>query len=240
METRSNHFSFEDRERRENAQFIAITCWAFATDPDPTYDPVNGWKLDQFAMASVPDRAREYKRICKEEYPSPPPIEPFVPSLKQIEIRGKLAGEIRRHLLNARFEVRGYQFGSYAPMVIPKALLESMKPVIETSELLELNVPYETARRFEHVRVFKLKAGPGAERQYGWPAMARQLEKEGVDYPTDAKLVRYCRENLLLSISGERPDPLPADKTTREAITKYGLWRFSKERGQGSGKKRPG
>jgi hypothetical protein len=240
MEMRSNHFSFETREQRESAQFIAITCWTFGPDPDPTYDPDNGWKLDQFAMALVPDLVREYKRICRAEYPSPFPTEPFAPSLEKLEMRGKLSGEIRRHLLNARFEVRGSQFGSYAPpKVIRKALLESMKPVIETSELLELDVPYETARKFDHVRVFRLKAGPGAERQYDWPTMARQLEREGVVYPTNAKLVRYCRENVLL-VSGKKPDPLPDDATARAAITKYGLWKFSKEQGKGRGKKLPG
>lgn len=33
----SSHFSFEDRERRESAQFIAIVTWVLGRDPDPTY-----------------------------------------------------------------------------------------------------------------------------------------------------------------------------------------------------------
>jgi hypothetical protein len=53
MAKRPNHFSFEDYQRRSDAQFLVIKEWLFGPDPDPAYDRLNGWKLDQFAMKFV-------------------------------------------------------------------------------------------------------------------------------------------------------------------------------------------
>ncbi len=238
MENRSNSFSFEDRERRESAQFITVMTWILGPDPDPTYDRVNGWKLDQFAMAFEPELVRKYKRLSKAEYPTPLPTEPFVSSnpFEKIEIKGKLSGATKRHLLNPRFEVRGIPFGENEPVVIHKAMLESMFFGIEISEVREQSVPYETARRFDHVRVFRLSVGPGVGPQYDWRTIAKRLEREGILYPTNAALVRFCRENVLLLLTGEKPDPIPDDKTAREIIEKLDLWTFSKQNGVRPGK----
>lgn len=231
MQERSNRFSFEDRER---AQFITIMTWVLGSDPDPTYDPVRGWKLDQFAMAFEPELVREYKRVSKAEYPKPLPTEPFVPvdPFKRIEIRGKLGGKIKRHLLNARFRVKGYQFGSCEALVIPSAVLESMSFAIETSEVREQGVPSENARRFDHVRVFDL-AGPakpsgGRKPTYDWQRLTEQLEREKPDLSNRAALVAYCRVNVAV-MPGKRAGKGGADgKTIDEAISKYGLEKFFK------------
>jgi hypothetical protein len=115
MAKRSNHFSLEDHERRASAQFVVIKEWLFGPDPDPTYDRLNGWKLDQFAMAFVPDLVRQYKRIMAEGHPHALPRGPLESRNPWEWLRwsSELSGEIRRLLLNARFEVKGYQLQDY-------------------------------------------------------------------------------------------------------------------------------
>lgn len=196
-------------------------------------------------MAFEPELVREYKRVSKAEYPTPLPTEPFVPlePLKKIEVGAKLSGKIRRHLLNPRFKVRGYPLGKNAPIVIRKALLESMSFRIETSEGREQSVPSETARRFDHVRVFDLeattKASQGRKPTYNWRPVAERTVTDSIIYPRDIDLVNAWRENVLL-VTGEKPHPLPDDATARGAITKCRQWNFSKEKGKGRGKKLPG
>jgi hypothetical protein len=77
MAKRSNHFSLEDYERRSSAQFPVVKEWLFGPDPDPTYDRINGWKLDQFAMAFEPDLTQQYKRIMAEGHPHAIPRNPL-------------------------------------------------------------------------------------------------------------------------------------------------------------------
>jgi hypothetical protein len=226
MEKRSNHFSFEDRERRESAQFIDVTMWVFGPDPDPTYDPDKGWKLDQFATRFMPDRVRNYKEFCASEYPTPIPTEPFALSFEKIEIRGKLSGATKQHLLNTRFEVRGIPFGENEPVVIHKALLESMFFSIETSEVREQSVPYETARRFDHVRVFDLaaaaKSSGGRNPTYNWPRLAEHFTKEKPIFAKKCDLIAYCREHATV-IPGKRGSKYGPDASTLAApIKRYG------------------
>jgi hypothetical protein len=222
------------RERRESAQFITIITWVLGSDPDPTYDPVHGWKLDQFAMAFEPELVREYKRVSKAEYPTPLPTEPFAPSnpIEKIEIKGKLSGKIGRRLLIPRFEVRGCPLGENAPIVIHKALLEPVIFDIETSELRELCAPPETARRFDHVRVFDLagatKPSGGRKPTYDWQRLTEQLEREKPDLSNRAALVAYCRDNVAV-MPGKRAGKGGADgKTIDGAISKHGLEKFIK------------
>jgi hypothetical protein len=242
---------WEARFRRTAAE---IRKWTAHPDlPDPTYDPDKGWKLDEFAMHFEPNLVREYKNFLKMLHnPELRPRRTVVVDDKhgrqEIIVEDfdstalldlKLGTRVRELLLEKRFRVMGVRPGAFEAEVIAMPLLEILRPTIETSELVEMTWPADHARRYELVRVFRLKAGPGVERRYDWPSIARRLKKDGKIYPTDAKLVKFCMENVLL-VSGERPDPFPNDKTTREAITKYGLWKFSEQKGEGSGKRRPG
>jgi hypothetical protein len=220
--------------RRASSQFVVIKEWLFGPDPDPTYDRLNGWKLDQFAMTFVPDLVRAYKRAEAQEHPSAPPSNALAPKnpFKTLELGHELSDEIRRRLLDARYEVKGYQFGSFTPVVIPNALLEQMHPIIETSELREINVPGEVARWFEKVRVFDLqpaaKSLGGRKPIYDWPRLVKQLESEGPVLTSMAALVAYCRKSVA-AVPGEKTRKDGADdKSARAAILKYGLKKFIK------------
>jgi hypothetical protein len=233
MAKRSIRITPEFLQRRWDAQFVPKKEWLFGPDPDPTYDQVNGWKLDQFAMTLAPDLVREYKRLSAEEHPSAPPrdVAPRHP-METLEVGRKLAAEIKRGLLNARFEVSGHHLDSITPMVISHVLLEDMHPIIETSELREINGATDTARWFEKVRVIELaataKSSAGRKPTYDWPRLAEQLEKEKPVLATMAELVAYCRKNVRV-IQGKRAKKDgPDDKTIRDAISQYGLAKFIK------------
>jgi hypothetical protein len=220
--------------RRASSQFVVIKEWLLGPDPDPTYDRLNGWKLDQFAMTFAPDLVREYKRLSAEEHPSAGPRDGFAPrnAMKTLDLGYKLSVEIRRRLLDARYEVKGYQFGSYTPVVIPNALLEHMHPIVETSALREQNVPGEIARSFEKVRVFDLtpttKPSGGRRPVYDWPQLAKKLEEEKPVLTTDAELIAYCRKNFT-AVKGKRsPKDGPDTSTIKDAIIKYELKKFIK------------
>jgi hypothetical protein len=230
----SNHFSFEDYERRTSAQFPVVKEWLFGPDPDPTYDRRDGMKLDQFAMTFVPDLVREYKRARAELHPNAGPRDGFARghSMKMFELGRKLSVEIKRLFLSPRFEVRGYQLQGYTPMVIPRVLLEVMSPTIETSELREIGVPGETARRFEKVRVFDLaaatKASGGRPPTYDWPRLAEQLEKDKPVLTTEARLVAYCGKNVTTRSGKRAQKGGPNDKTIRDAISQFGMKKYIK------------
>jgi hypothetical protein len=227
-------FSFEDHQLRASAQFVAKKEWLFGSDPDPTYDRLNGWKLDQFAMYFVPDLVRSYKRVMAENHPHAPRGDPFEPRnpWEWMECSSKLSDAIMRRLLDNRFRVEGYPLQSIEVMVIPNALLEHMSPTIETSELREINVPGETARRFERIRVFDLapvsQSKAGRKPTYDWPKLAKQLEQEKPILTDMAALVAYCRKNVTV-IPGKRGNKDgPDDKTIRDAIDQLGLEKFIK------------
>jgi hypothetical protein len=213
----------------------AAIRWVRDPLPDPTYNPRVGWKLDEFAMYCEPDGLREYKlRSCKMHFPHVGGRISFIEYVLTLEF----PAIIQKRLLEPRFLVTGFRPGAYEPEDIPLQLLEALLPVIELSELFASHM--DTARRrYEHVRVFKLNGTRGAQAKYDWRALARKMEEAATIHQKDADLARACRANVLLA-SGEKPDPLPDDATTRAAITKYGLWKFSLEKGKGSGKKRPG
>ena len=232
MSRRPLPITVEFLERRASAQFVLIKQWLFGPDPDPTYDRLNGWKLDQFATIFVPDLVREYKKARAEEHPSAGPRDGFSPRnpMKMFDLGRELSDEIRRRLLDAQYKVVGYQVECSSPLVIPNALLEHMHPILETSELRELHVPGEIARWFEHVRVFDLdstaKSSSGRKPTYDWPLLAKRLEQEKPLLTTMAALVAYCRDNVTV-IPGKRAGrDGPNDKTIRAAISEHELEKF--------------
>jgi hypothetical protein len=146
----------------------------------------------------------------------------------------ELCQKIRARLLEKGFQVQGLRPGSHEEVTINPRLLEILQPIVETCELIEVG-DFLAGRRFEHVRVFKTKGAPGKRPSYDWRGIAQRVRRQGIIYPTNAKLVAFCRENVLL-VSGEKPDQLPDDKTTREAIAKQELWEFSQQKGKRPGK----
>jgi hypothetical protein len=232
MTRRPPRITAEFLKRRASAQFVVIKEWLIGPDPDPTYDRLNGWKLDQFAMTFVPNLVREYKQARAEEHPSADPRDGFAPRnpTRTLDLNHKLSDEIRCRLLDARYEVKGYQFESNTPIVIPNALLEHMHPIIETSELRELYVPGEIIRWFEKVRVFDLapatKSPTGRSPTYDWPRLVKKLESEKSVFANMAALVAYCR-NQVTAVPGKKTGKGgPDDKTIRDAIEKYELSKF--------------
>jgi hypothetical protein len=234
MTRRPPPITLEFLERRASAQFVVIKEWLLGPDPDPTYDRLNGWKLDQFAMTFVPDLVREYKILSAEEHPSAGPRDGFAPrtAMKRLDLGYKLSSGINLRLLDARYEVKGYQFGNFTPVVIPNALLEHMHPIIETSELRELYVPGEVARRFEKVRVFDLRATAkslgGRKPIYDWLRLVEQLESEKPSLTSTAALVAYCRKTIAVMPGVKPRKDGPDDKSARAAILKYRLEKFIK------------
>jgi hypothetical protein len=137
--------------------------------PEPTYDPRNGWKLDQFAMHFEPDLLREYKRLSFGLYHPKLRTNPFDHAallLLDLEL------VIHKRLLEPAFQVKGFRPNAYEAEVVPTALLEKMYPIIETSELLDTtHWPEIARRRYEHVRVFEpaRKSPGGRPPTYDWP-----------------------------------------------------------------------
>jgi hypothetical protein len=80
-------------------------------------------------------------------------------------------------------------------------------------------------RSFEFVKIQPLRAGRGSKPQYDWgllqPLVVEEAKRGNLKKP--AALVRFCREQVVLCDTGEKPEPLPDDKTVRQAISKYGL-----------------
>lgn len=146
-----------------------------------------------------------------------------------IEVSSELSDKLEPYLLDPRFRVVGYQPGAYEPTVIPRALLEGMHPLIETSELVERGIR-ETFRRFEKVRVYdeltELKAAAGRKPTYDWPALKITLEQEKPRIPTRAALVEWCRAHVKPLPGKSASKDGPDDKTIRAAISNYRLEKF--------------
>lgn len=235
MVKRRNHLTFEDHGRRISAQSDLIKAWVLGPDsPDPAYDPLNGWKLDQFAMHFMPHLVRQYKRVLAEGHPHNNSMDPIVLTtpFEWLVWRYKLEIGVIRRLLDTRFRVEGYKLQGFKPKVIPIALLERMRPRIETSELWETDVPGETARRFEHVRVFDLaptaKPRGGRKPTYDWPRLAEQLEREKPVFANMPALVAYCGDNVKIMPGKKAGRDGPDDKTIRAAISEFGWEKFIK------------
>ena len=80
-------------------------------------------------------------------------------------------------------------------------------------------------RSFEFVKIQPLSTRRGSKPQYDWALLQPPVAAEAKlgKLKTPAALVRFCRENVVLCDTGEKPDPLPDDKTVRQAISNYGL-----------------
>jgi hypothetical protein len=80
-------------------------------------------------------------------------------------------------------------------------------------------------RSFEFVKIQPLRAARGSKPQYDWgllqPLVVEEAKRGKLKKP--ATLVRFCREQVVLCDTGKKPEPLPDDKTVRQAISKYGL-----------------
>jgi hypothetical protein len=226
-----NYISFEDHERRKRARSITITTWVFGPDPDPTYDPLYGWKLDQFAMHFEPELLRAYKRAVIEETRLRIAGVRVVPDIDSISNEVELHERIIARLLEKGIEVKGRRPGLYDAEPIPPPLIEIFYPVIETSELVEKGGT-EFGIRYEQVRILvsaPKKSSRGTKPTYDFLGLSRKLEKEGPIFPSKQKLVDYCRENVR-PVPGDRGKKAredgPDDATARAAIEKYGWMKF--------------
>lgn len=234
MPRQSIHITPEFLRRRWDSQFASKKQWLFGPDPDPTYDRLKGWKLDQFAMFFEPDLVRAYKRVMAEGHPHTIPRDPLESRNPRewMKWSSELGDEIRGRLLDARFRVTGYPLDGYEPVVISSDLLAYMCPIIETSELREINSATETARWFERVRVFDLqpaaKSLGGRRPTYDWPRLAELLESEKPALTSTAALVAYCRKTAAVMPGGKPRKDGPDDKSARAAILKYGLEKYIK------------
>jgi hypothetical protein len=215
------------REQLRFAKYVQMRAWALSAElPDPTYDPKNGWRLDQFAMRFEPALLQLYKNVMGDLYRSPDSREKYHSS-RWIEASSELSGKLANYLLNPRFRVEGYQLGAYEPTVVPRPLLEGLIAVVETSELAGRGVA-ETFRTFEKVRVYELveKSAAGRKSTYDWPALQHAFDQEKPRIRTPAQLVEWCRAHVKPMPGKQASKDGPDDKTIREAISKYGLVKF--------------
>jgi hypothetical protein len=179
-------------------------------------------------MCFEPALLQRYKKVKTDLY-KPPGSRKENHGYLWIEVGSELSDKLQAYLLDPRFRVEGYLLGDYEPTVIPRALLEGMHPVIETSELVERGIR-ETFRKFENVRVFDQaadkKASGGRKPTYDWPAVHDKLKREKPHLPNEAELVKWCQANFE-TVPGKRASKDgPSDKTVRAAILKYGLGKF--------------
>ncbi len=216
------------REQLRFAKYVQMRAWALSPEfPDPTYNPKNGWKLDQFAMRFEPALLQLYKHVMADLYRSPGSPEKY-DGVRWIEVGSELSKKLEAHLLHSRFRVEGYQPGAYGSTVIPRPLLEALVPLVETSELSERGVIQTSPRTFEKVRVYELveKAAAGRKSTYDWPALQKAFDQEKPRIHANAQLVEWCRAHVK-PVPGKRAcKDGPNDKTIREAISKYGLAKF--------------
>jgi hypothetical protein len=153
----------------------------FGPDPDPTYDPLYGWKLDQFAMHFEPELLRAYKRAVIEETRLRIAGVRVVPDIDSISNEVELHERIIARLLEKGIEVKGRRPGLYDAEPIPPPLIEIFYPVIETSELVEKGGT-EFGIRYEQVRILvsaPKKSSRGTKPTYDFLGLSRKLEKEG-------------------------------------------------------------
>jgi hypothetical protein len=214
------------REQLIFARHVQMRDWALSAKlPDPNHDSKNGWTLDQFAMRFAPVLLRRYKKAMAALHKSGNRNRDR--SYDWLEADLKLSGELKAHLLDPRFRVEGYQPGSYIPTVIPRALLETLHPVVETSELCERGL-IQTPRIFEKVRIYPPvdKATAGRKATYDWRALHQLFEQEKPIIRTFAELVECCRSRVKPMPGKLASKHGPDDKTIRDAISKYGLEKF--------------
>ena len=217
----------EEKEAEERAKRREIYKheWTELSDlPDSTYDPQNGWRLDQFAMRFEPDLLREHKEFYFQLYHPKQPRKPFDPFFL---VDQELERAINKRLVDPCFQVKGFRPDAFEAEIVPIPLLEQMFPIIETSELLDINrVP--ARRRYDHVRVFELsqKFHRGRPPTYDWPALVQKIQNERLCLSSEAELIRYCRNNVQPALGKRRHKDGPDDKTIREAITKHRLDKF--------------
>ena len=194
----------EEIERRLFLTNVAMREWgAQPSLPDPAYDPDVGWKLDQFAMHFESDLVEEHKEYLRQLYnPELRPKRTVVVDDKHgreeilVEDFGlgatrtfrNPAEKIHKLLLEKRFRVTGLEPGSNKAEPIPFSLLEILRPIIETSDLVERRpVSANVARRFENVRVFRSDKAlspkrRGSPEKYTYLALAEEMEREGVRF----------------------------------------------------------
>lgn len=89
-----------------------------------------------------------------------------------------------------------------------------------------LSVPH--GRSFDHVRIqppHPARPSRGTKPVYDWSQLRSDLlvELKQTHFRNPAELVKWCRANVGLCESGEKPFKSPDDATTRAAIIKYGL-----------------
>ncbi len=79
----------EDERWQEQLRFakhVKMRAWALSPElPDPTYDPKNGWTLDQFAMRFEPDLLQLYKDVMAD-FDRPPGTPEKYHSYRWIEV----------------------------------------------------------------------------------------------------------------------------------------------------------
>jgi hypothetical protein len=215
------------RKRREG--FRKRREWLERGFPDSSYDPDQGWPLDQFVAHVAPDLLSEYIARKKD---SDLPLTDQKYNLRDTIAWGRhFAAKVTELLLDSqRFRTTGYRPGAYEPEEISPILIRDMVPDCITSDLTDTNA--EQRRRFEKVRVFlrlnPKKASGGRKATYDWPTLKSEMER---DPPiiSRAQLIGYCRTNVKV-ISGKKGSPDgPDDKTVRDAISKYGLGKLIKD-----------
>ncbi len=246
-------------ERRQFQRAIELRRWVEQPDlPDPTYDPHGGWKLDQFAMYFEPTLVRERKEYFRQFYN--PELRPkrtvlvdykhgreeiFVDDFDAMAwLQSELAGKIHKQLLEPGLKVTGVPPGELEPKPISRQLLEILRPVIETSELVERGLlTTNDARRYEQVRVFRSEAesierkATPAKRPSGRPIkftyfevaaeIEREIERKKLPpIPSKAGLIRYFIPRLCLTSTGKIPRKPPSWRAVSDAIDNYGFMKF--------------
>jgi hypothetical protein len=216
--------SDDDEREEELLRFqadVQIKNWVLTKGlPDSGYNGIIGWKLDEFAMYVEPNLLEDYKKSLRQIYEGSGPGIDY----QWLVAKADLSDRLKAHLLDDRFRVEGYPIGTYEPMVISRALLEGMSPVVETSELRETRVITRNSRKFEKVRVFLVSPNVSAGRKptYDWPGLKGLLERTKPDLRNRTELVKWCRENVR-TVPGKSAGDGPDDKTIREAIDRYKL-----------------
>jgi hypothetical protein len=200
--------------------------------PDPTYNPKNGWTLDQFAMRFEPELLREHKQFIIDKH-RPLETPSAYPPHFYLGEGAELSEKVKSRLLDPRYRVEALRPGSYDPEVVPRLLLESMTPYIVLSELIE-GTYARPRRHFEKVRVFdqsaEKKTTGGRKPTYDWPALKKHLERDSPDIFNDKQLVEYCQTNVRAMPGKRAAKDGPDVKTVEEAIAKYGLKKFIKSK----------
>jgi hypothetical protein len=141
-------------------------------------------------------------------------------------------GKIHNRLLEPGLQVTGVPPGELQPEPISRQLLEILRPVIESSELVERGLlTTNVARRFEQVRIFRLgkisstkRRGPPEKFTY---ADEREvMDRKEMRFANLAELMRYLDANLRLIKTGKLPKKPPDHKAMKAAIIRHDLTKF--------------